>query len=140
MIVGGCSTLNLETFEEQSGAVEPGGESVPTVPFVERIGVTLERRMRMQDMSSKTLSDGGLNTLHLYADGVVLAQLGSGVEAVEGRWAARGEDLCFTWPVRGRECWLAAGAVQIAQIETIRSDRGVVARMTRLSPQSTSSP
>lgn len=68
--------------------------------------------------------------MYLYADGTVLSQSFKGDEAVLGRWAQLGEDLCFTWPVRGKECWPEAAAVQTAQIVAIVSDRGVIARFT----------
>lgn len=130
LAVAGCTSMRNDGMADAGTAVGPSGNVVPTMAFTPPAGATLARRVQVQNVSDGTATDGVVNTVHMYSNGTAFAVIQGSNEAVEGQWVARNNDVCFTWPVRGQECWPNAMTMTSGQNMTMTSDRGVTARMT----------
>ena len=128
-------TMDSSMDRTRGTAVAPSGATVPTVPFQPgMMGSELaQQRVRVQSISSNSATQGAVNILHFMPDGMVSSQLAdSPGEAVEGRWWFANNQLCFSWPTRGQECWAYPAALQRGQTTTLTSDRGQSVRVTML--------
>jgi hypothetical protein len=62
--------------------------------------------------------------------GVVVAKVAS--QEAMGRWSAEASGICLEFPRQAKECWPLDTSVEPGRTVTLTSDRGTVAKVTRV--------
>lgn len=119
LLVAGCAT-----------AIGPAGLEIPTL---NQVGYELGgHRIRGVNVTPGTATTGAVNYLNMQRDGRVTATVDGSTQVVPGTWGIRNGQVCFTFPVRGTECWPYPTAMQIGETRRLTSDRGLTADITLL--------
>ena len=75
-------------------------------------------------------ANGQTTMLRFKREGVVTAEFGD--NSTTGSWVAAGNQLCFSWAGRSRDCWPYDRPFERGETVTVTSDRGNVVRVTLL--------
>lgn len=106
-LLSACSTIRDRSPERMA----PGDELVG-------------RTLRLETAAGQT------TMLRFQREGVVTAEFGD--KSTTGSWVATGQQLCFSWAGRSRDCWPYERPFRRGETVTVTSDRGNLVRVTLL--------